>query len=96
MSIYPLASCPKYIGPLGLEKVKVDRHDAGGVNGVMTGPRLSAAIEPWSLIIVVMVVVLMILQRRNTSQYNSVPLMVKLKIARKTTGSRSQIRPRLK
>jgi hypothetical protein len=96
VSIYALPSCPKYIGPVALDQVNVDTHDAGGVNGVMTGPRLSAAIEPWSLIIVVMVVVLMILERRNTNQYNSVPLLVKLKIERKTTGSGSQIRPRLK
>jgi hypothetical protein len=60
LSTYPVPQCPKYIEP---PKVNVDKHDAGGANGVITGPRLNADIEAWSLIIGV--VVLMIFESRT-------------------------------
>jgi hypothetical protein len=64
LSTYPVPQCPKYIEP---PKVNVDKHDAGGANGVITGPRLNADIEAWSLIIgvVVLMIVLRITSRAH-------------------------------
>jgi hypothetical protein len=73
LSTYPDPQWPKYIES---PKVNVDKHDAGGANGVITGPRLNADIEAWSLIMGV-VVVLMMFERMEQAEPtgSSIPSM---------------------
>jgi hypothetical protein len=49
-------------------KVRTDRHDDGGAKVVVTGPRLNAAIEAWSVIKAVVEVVVANSQNRAQNE----------------------------